>query len=389
MMNLLTAHGLDVRLYNSAFHPYSFGVTAEELAQLRLLQRSLYRAIVAVVANWSKDSRISQVISLSGAERDLLGPVIDKPYRPGGFRPDFLHAADGRVLINEINARFALNAFISSMLTNRCMPLLNPTRMPLPDLEELETALQARLGDGPVGILKSSEHGCDIHLLRSRLGRRCEMLSPKELTASHLERWSAVILELHQQEILDEVPADLRVALAAHPGILNDLRTIFIAHDKRLLALLSTSDVLADYLDADDVARLRRHVVPTWVKGLAPAAVREALARPAGWLAKPCRSGKGEGVVISSRMSPDEWRQTLSTMPDDWVLQPYVDQQLFPITTVRQDTLVTSPMRAVGVLPALDDHAFGPGLYRASPDEIVNVGRGSVVLGPALMESCL
>jgi hypothetical protein len=385
LMRLLAAQGLDVRLYDSAFHPEPFGVTADRLDELRSLQGSLYRAIVAVVTNWPRDARISRVIPLSAAEQDLLAPVAGKPYRPGAYRPDFLHAADGRVMVNEINARFTLNGFLSSMLLNRCVPLLDPTRSPLPGLEGVEPALRTRLGEGPVGVLKSSERGCDIHLFRSRWGSRCEMLTPRELIAQHLARWSAVILELHQHELLGEVPAGLRAALAGHPGLLNDLRTILIAHDKRLLALLSTADVLVDYLEADDVARLRRHVVPTWVKGLAPQKVDEAQAKPAGWLAKPPRSGKGKGIVVSSRMSPGEWRQTLHEMPDDWVLQPFVEQELFPITAVRDGDLVAVPMRVVGLLPTLDDQAFGPGLYRASPDDIVNVAQGGMILASALM----
>lgn len=383
---LLQAQGLDVRLYESAFHPYPFGVTAERLVELQALQGSLHRAIVAVVTHLAQDDRLSRVIQLPATERDLLTQVAGKPYRPGAFRPDFLHAVDGREMINEINARFTLNGFLSSVLVNRCVPLLHPTLTPLPALEDLEPALCARLGaGGPVGVVKSSEPGWDIHLFRARWGQRCEMLAPKDLTAGHLARWGAVILELHQQELLGEVPAELRAPLAAHPGILNDLRTIFIAHDKRLLALLSTAGVMEDYLEADDVARLRRHVVPTWVKGAAPEKVRYALAHPSGWLAKPPRSGKGKGIVVSSQLSPAEWRHTLNELPDDWVLQPYVDQQSFPIVVLQDGDLVTVPMNVVGILPALDEYAFGPGVYRASQDEVVNVARGGIILAPTLI----
>src|SRR5262249_12998530 len=157
----------------------------------------------------------------------------------------------------------------------------------------------------------------DVHILRALWGERCEMVAPSALTERHLERWGGIILELHQHELLGEVPAALQLALALHPGVLNDLRTIFIAHDKRLLALLSTSPVLEDYLEADDVARLRRHVVPTWVIGLAPDKVREAMAHPAGWLAKPPRSGKGKGIVVSSQLAPAQWRETLADLPPD------------------------------------------------------------------------
>jgi hypothetical protein len=211
------------------------------------------------------------------------------------------------------------------------------------------------------------------------------MLRPQELTAGHLARWQAVVLELHQPELLGEVPAELQGPLAAHPGVLNDLRTIFIAHDKRMLALLSTSSILEDYLEADDVNRLRRHVVPTWVKGLAPEKVREARAHPAGWLAKPPRSGKGKGIVVSSQVGPDAWRHTLDELPEDWVLQPYVEQQTFPIAVIREGELVVAPMLVVGMLPALDEHAFGPALYRAAQDQIVNVARGGIILAPTLI----
>jgi len=386
LLALLQAQGLDVRLYESAFNPYPFGVPAERLVALRALQGSIQRALVAIVTHHASDARISRVIQLPAVERELLARIADKPYRPGAFRPDFLHATDGTEMINEINARFTLNGFLSSMLLNRCVPQLDAAYEPLPGLEELEPTLRARLGAGrPVGILKASEPGWDIHLFQARWGQRCEMLDPKALTAGHLARWGAVVLELHQQELLGAVPTELLAPLAAHPGVFNDLRTIFIAHDKRLLALLSTADVLHDYLEADDVARLRRHVVPTWVTGQEPAKVREAQAQPSGWLAKPPRSGKGKGIVVSSQMKPAEWRQTLDEMPDDWVLQPYVEQRSFPIAVVREGELVREPMQVVGILPALDEHAFGPGLYRAAPDEIVNVARGGIILAPTLI----
>jgi hypothetical protein len=111
--------------------------------------------------------------------------------------------------------------------------------------------------------------------------------------------------------------------------------------------------VLSDYLETDDMAR-----------------------RP--------RSGKGQGIVVSSQMSPEQWRHTLQALPDDYILQPYVEQRLFPIAVLRDGRLVQVPMTVAGVLPALDEHAFGPGLYRAAPDAIVNVARGGILLALAL-----
>jgi len=83
-------------------------------------------------------------------------------------------------------------------------------------------------------------------------------------------------------------------------------------------------------------------------------------------------------------LSPSDWRRTLHELPDDWVLQPYVEQQSYPITVVQDGDLVKLPMQVVGMLPTLDEHAFGPGLYRAAQDEVVNVARGGLMLAPAL-----
>lgn len=376
--------GLDVKLYASAFNPYPFAVTRAQLEQWGALQISIHRAILAVVENFSADVRIRDVITLPAAEQKLLHELADHPYRAGGFRPDFLHAADGTEKITEINARFPINGFLSSALLNRCV------ESPLPQLAELPDAMTARLGEsGTVGIIKSSEPGWDINLLQTFLGGRCEMVAPSQLTKTMLDRWRSVLVELHQQELLEQVPTTLRMPLARHPGLLNDLRTILIVHDKRLLSLLSTSEILADYLSVEDLARLRGHIVPTWVKGLSPEKVGEAFNQTEGWLAKPPRSGKGQGILVSSQMPPTVWREKLSALPDDWLLQPYVEQREFPIAVLQNNQVTSVSMRVVGILPQLDDKTFGAGMFRAAADTIVNVARGGLILTPTLVEEVL
>ena len=212
------------------------------------------------------------------------------------------------------------------------------------------------------------------------------MLAPQALTAGHLPRWRAVVLELHQHELLGRGAGRAAGrAGSAHPGILNDLRSIFIAHDKRLLALLSMP------------ASCRITWRPTTSPGCSTAR-RADLGQGAG-AGKSARSAgpsrRLAGQTASLRQgqraswspacfSPAEWRQTLTDLPEDWVLQPYVEQQAFPIAVVRDGDLVTAPMQVVGMLPTLDEHAFGPGLYRAAQEQVVNVARGGVILAAAI-----
>jgi hypothetical protein len=54
---------------------------------------------------------------------------------------------------------------------------------------------------------------------------------------------------------------------------------------------------------------------------------------------------------------------------------------------VEAGEVVAREMKVVGLLPCLDEEAFGPGMYRAAPDAIVNVARGGLILAPALPAS--
>jgi hypothetical protein len=96
-------------------------------------------------------------------------------------------------------------------------------------------------------------------------------------------------LECDQKELL-ALPAEVMARLVATKHI-NDLRTIFLAHDKRMLAVLS-SPILDDYLSPADAALLRAHVVPTFVCGMDAAARAKALANRTQWLLKPNGGGK-------------------------------------------------------------------------------------------------
>lgn len=51
------------------------------------------------------------------------------------------------------------------------------------------------------------------------------------------------LVELHQDEIIS-LPFEIQKALVKSSKLFNDLRTVFIGHDKRFLTLLSRDEVL-------------------------------------------------------------------------------------------------------------------------------------------------
>lgn len=386
MLTEIEKSGLSMDLFASALNPYPFVVSSQRLADLKRFQDVLRRAIKIVVEHYFIDERISRIISLSPDERDLLLQLSNHPYRLGGIRPDFLFAENGDAVIAEINGRFPLNGFISSYLLTQHVPALFRGLAAIPAMKFFPEALRQRL-KGKTTILKSKEAGWDVHLLSRFIGGDVNLIDPIKhpIDASHLSK--NVVLELHQQELFTCISSSLRQQLTQHPGLLNDLRTILIAHDKRLLCVLSTTDILHDYLAHEDVVCLRRHLIPSWTKVSAPEKFVEAAEHPHGWLAKPPRSGKGDGIFISDTMTPSEWRLCLQNMDDDCLLQPYVVQKKFRITLRKNGNIVSEDMRVVGLLPMLDDESFGCGMFRAASGQVVNVASGGVILAPAIRES--
>ncbi|MHB2021345.1 MAG: hypothetical protein ACYCW6_30800 [Candidatus Xenobia bacterium] len=336
------------------FSPDPFAVASRTVERMVELQRVIHRAVIAVVESYPNNPRIQRYLALSAQERTLLDAVYRTPYRVGCIRPDFVHARDGREIVTEINARFPLNGFLVSA---RLSPALAP-------LEEL---LCQRLGEDRLAFVRLSETSPELDLLK-RLRPPIDVLPPG---AVHGSDFGAIVLELHQHELV------AACHLLTHGNVLNDLRTILLAHDKRLLALF-TSDLMDSLVSWYDVQVLRHFVAPTWVKGLAPEQVREATGCPEEWVLKPARSGKGEGVVIGRWVTRRAWHACLAAAPDDAILQRYIPQQQFGIRTESGPQL----MNVVGMLPTLDGHAFGPGIYRASVDPVVNLARRGLLLAP-------
>ena len=212
----------------------------------------------------------------------------------GSWRPDFLlEGNDEHYRVCEINARFPFNLFLHAAFCQQAYidvddkidPLALPVAHPKeasdgsPSDENIRTYLQqicdSLLGffdhSLPLHLLKGEETGLDIHqfvlLVQSVTGRKPSLIEPSNLrlVTDHLsstgfaltcvagidpeghevfERVHQVGLELCQHELRAlSVPMLREIALCCF----NDLRTIFLVHDKRMLGIvLSELDDLVE-----------------------------------------------------------------------------------------------------------------------------------------------
>ncbi|MDR3634032.1 MAG: hypothetical protein P4L84_09515 [Isosphaeraceae bacterium] len=389
LRDALRAGTPDVTWYSQGFNPYPWTLEPRELHALERLLGSLRRAICALVNCYSRDVRLRELVLLSPEVEELLRVADRRPYKLDAFRPDFVTAIDGTVEVSEINARFPLNGFLITHFLDRALQETTSGRdfgssfASLPSVAGVPQVLRDTVGDAErIVVLKGRERGWDVRILMDAWPQ-CEAVAP-DCWSGEQKVSDFVVLELHQEEIMETLPRSALLSLVENGRYLNDVRTIFIGHDKRLLAAL-TSEIVCDYLEADDVQRLREHVIPTYVVGRGGEPVRRARANPEDWVLKPNLRGKGEGIVMGRHVSRGAWHSALDSAHPHFVLQRYVEQRSYDILTEVDGEVRTVPMNVVGLLPSLGEHSLGPGIFRASREPIVNVSRGGTVLAPVVL----
>lgn len=135
-------------------------------------------------------------------------------------------------------------------------------------------------------------------------------------------------IECSQAELL-AMDRDILAHIITCPHI-NDIRTIFLAHDKRMLSVLTTPDIMKNYLDPDEVNLLQSCVIDTYICGIHKEIVNIAKRERSNWIFKPNGGGKGIGIVFGRECSSDEqWAALLDDPAHSlFILQQVVTQQV-------------------------------------------------------------
>ncbi|MEN6420025.1 MAG: hypothetical protein ABFC73_14005, partial [Clostridiaceae bacterium] len=151
---------------------------------------------------------------------------------------------------------------------------------------------------------------------------------------------------------------------------LNDLRTVFLVHDKRFFAVLNHDEFLFSALSSDEAAELRAYLVPTYTASERLDLWQNAREQKDGWILKPCVFGKSKNVFAGKVTEQREWERLFSEGETaGMVLQPFISQRLF------QGTIGSQRFQdyVVGTLLYFNDQYFGPGIFRASSFPVTNI----------------
>lgn len=203
-----------------------------------------------------------------------------------------------------------------------------------------------------------------------------------------LEEIHQVNLELHQRE-LRAIPTDILRHLSLR--CFNDLRVIFLVHDKRMLGIiLQELDALVHrhgVLTPAQAAILREGISTTFIAGSAEISKlkQDCHHNPNlkdNFILKPIRSGKGAGILFGDELSPGDWQtkledsQQATIFPSQisYIVQRKIPQAVYDVYS--RDSEESKKMHLVGTYHVVNGWYLGLGTWRSSPARICAISRG-------------
>jgi len=182
---------------------------------------------------------------------------------------------------------------------------------------------------------------------------------------------SLIVSELGLDEILSLSDEEHR--LMRSMSLVNDFRNPLLVHDKHFFTLLSNRTFLRQILSEEESEYLIRFIAPTF--DLNPDDIdqkRELLENRCQWIIKHRELGKSERLYAGVSMNQTDWTGAIESMHageyiiQKWICQPTLQFELGG--EVRNDY-------ATGTLLYLDEHYFGIGMLRFSPEPVFGPGQ--------------
>ena len=347
-------------------------MTPERRDELRQLHKVLCLAAKRLVADWRA---VAERWGFSDKEKAILEEQERRPFRAGTWRPDYLIGTDGALRICEITSRFFAHGIFMSWFGDRLARTFLETHFPgLPfhsRFAEMMEYMLGLVGDRKrIFVFKSADKTSEIRLYKrfyEAHGKEVHVLEVPEIE-TRMAEWSdgaCLFSALNQRDILSLPDKVLQQMI--EKGMISDFRNIFLIHDKRFMTLWFQDE----FFSGEEAAFLRSHAIETWDTADPAAAehIADAVRNKDGYIFKPARLGKSEGIVPGPLTTPEAWDALWKTRQQG-ILQPFLPQRTFP--TVWEGTPFKDYM--CGMMLCVDDRYFDSGYFRCSSLPVTNVG---------------
>ncbi|KAJ3532509.1 hypothetical protein NM208_g8406 [Fusarium decemcellulare] len=336
------ANGLFDRL-----SPHAIAISDSKLSQLERLHVLLGRAVIDLVNRWFTDeaANLPERMPLDPAEELLLrwvsssGKVPEYSQHAGCWRTDILFGrssdglSDDAPQVCEINGRLPLNGILAVGHHASGVSRFGAGKNGFQSISSLEES-RKRLMDffdksKPLFCIRDKWPGVDSAVFLpawtvitnqpTRIVRPVDLeLRPDDSSPIGYALWdrsSNLLIPQWFAEMMQDEWAGLDPAVARHLALtpLNDLRTILLVHDKRLLGILPQElpgMVARGVLTTDEADIVAAGIVETLVPGSAElqALLQKSAADSTvkdGFVYKPCREGYSDSRVWRIRALSD------------------------------------------------------------------------------------
>lgn len=379
--------------YHQWYHDRPMLITSERRDELRRMQALLYKCIVYMAEHYRE--WVPQYMPLDDKVMEILYRQSCYPFRAGAYRPDYLISDDGRMLLVEITSRFfghGIWANYPSVVKAEQFMAEHPSTSWENRYNELLTYMRDAIpANSPVYVLKSGDRGSESTFYTKfyeYYGHEVTIYEADEVEAN-IDQWShdaVVFSALNQHDLLSFRMETLQAMIDVR--MLNDFRTIFLAHDKRFLSLIFVDEFTRQCLTQEETDFLRQHAIPTYLQPhpLTPSPKGEgeafgseeiwedALTHKDKYILKPYDLGKSEGLYAGVMTDEETWRKSLTPNPSpigegsSYILQPFIHQRTYPCVWEGRhyDEYVC------GMMLCMDDRYFDSGVFRTSSAPVTN-----------------
>jgi hypothetical protein len=387
LQEFIKIHFENVPIFSKNIQTLPMFVPFEEFKIQQKLQKLIQKCILIFVNNYFKNEKFQEIIPLDEKIKNIFNKTKRK-YKDkdiGSYRPDFIYDSENRIKICEINARFTVNGYFISDYLNFAVHTME-------DFSEFRDTLQFEVyktflsnfdENKSIGCVRKREKGYDLKFLLQK-NFKSRSVDPDDLYLKNAKLYDSfgvldqVILELHQDELLN-LSEEILLHLIENTKCVNDLRTIFLIHDKRFLKFLSNKSLLYPYLNEEDAEFLSSHVILS--RSFSKEEIEKISQNHEKWILKPFLKGKGEGILFGKDFNKKEWMDLMAENQTSCVLQEYISPKLFAFDVEENEEIKSYPkIPIVGTFLCLNEYYLGPGIYRISPSDIIAISRGGGVI---------
>ncbi|PXY41895.1 hypothetical protein DMB65_04850 [Flavobacterium cheongpyeongense] len=377
-------------LSRSSFANSSVLLSSDYCQKMNRLCSILNKACNAIVLNYLEDDRIRNYYQLDKDLEALLKKTSHKQYNQGFYRPDFLYDINDQAKICEIGARYPLNGWMISYYLKLMSDQINLDEAIATNSDKnlkniVDDLYHQFAPHKKVAVVHDDEKGTEIFYLKrelAKLGIELISVKPQDLTVSNNSiiangaPVSQFILEMDREE-LKKINPEVLDKLIEENTYFNDIRTLILIHDKRVLAVMYDAQIMSDYLSEEEYSFLKKYLIPSFVIQ-DPAGCDPFINGKENLILKLNSGGRGIGAYVKNDCTEEQWEVIIRENWSKYVVQHFVDQKEFTdIENHRQ-------IHLVGMLLCKEDKMYGTGAFRGSDESVVNVHEERALIYPLL-----